>query len=251
MRRGYLRAMRLRNTLRAVPTALCVAFLAVALGLAGDPASVLPVPRTDAGALARQALVLQRVREAKGPAPVVFIGASIIQRWEEAGREPWDRLFVPMGAVNLGSSGDRTENVLWRLQQAPLTPLAPKVIVVQIGTNNLGRGAGAAAETLLGIRTVLAVLREQCPQAKVVLAALFPRGTHLNAARGEGLQVNQALAADPGEDVTFLDIGERFIDAQGDLRTDLMADELHPSPAGYALWAGSLEPIVRARLEGR
>jgi len=141
--------------------------------------------------------------------------------------------------------------VLWRLQQAPLTPLAPKVIVVQIGTNNLGRGAGAAAETLLGIRTVLAVLREQCPQAKVVLAALFPRGTHLNAARGEGLQVNQALAADPGEGVTFLDIGERFIDAQGDLRTDLIADELHPSPAGYALWAGSLEPIVRARLEGR
>ena len=95
------------------------------------------------------------------------------------------------------------------------------------------------------------VLHAQCPQAKVVVAALFPRGTHLNAARGEGLQVNQAIASSPGEGVTFVDVGERFIDGQGDLRKDLMADELHPNPAGYALWATLLEPVVRARLEGR
>ena len=243
--------MRLTNPLRAVPAVLCVAFVALALGLVGEPASVVPVPRSDDGAQARQALVLQRVRDAKGPAPVVFIGASIIQRWEEAGREPWERLFVPMGAVNLGCSGDRTENVLWRLQQAPLTPLAPQVVVVQIGTNNLGRGPDAAADTLAGIRRVLEVLRGQCPQARLVVAALFPRGQHLNAARGEGLQVNQAIAAAPGEGVTFVDLGERFIDAQGDLRKDLMVDDLHPSPAGYALWAQVLEPVVRARLEGR
>jgi lysophospholipase L1-like esterase len=227
------------------PLAVCAALV---LGMAGERTSVVPVPRTDAGALERQSLVLKRVRDAHAPVPVVFLGASIIQRWEEAGRATWDATFVPMGAVNLGSSGDRTENVLWRLQEAPLAPLDPKVVVVQIGTNNLGRGADAAADTLAGIRRVLEVLRAQCPHSRIVLCALFPRGTHMNAARGEGLQVNQALAAEPGQGVEFVDVGSNFIGADGDLRKDRMADELHPSPAGYALWAKDLEPAVRRAL---
>ena len=120
--------------------------------------------------------------------------------------------------------------------------------MLQIGTNNLGHGPSSAADTLAGIRRVVEVVRTQCPRARIVLCALFPRGTHLNEARGEGLQVNQALASSPDERVEFVDVGWKFIGPDGDLRKDLMADELHPSAAGYALWAQDLEPAARRAL---
>ena len=53
-----------------------------------------------------------------------------------------------------------------------------------------------------GVRKVVSALHEQCPQAKVVLMAIFPRGEQLNQMRGDVLQVNQALMADAALGVT-------------------------------------------------
>lgn len=234
-----------------------VAFCSLAmLGLAGEPTSVVPASRTEAGAIERQNLLLQRVRDAKGPGGVVFVGDSITQGWDDPGREAWDAMRtagLSKGGtlLNLGNSGDRTEHVLWRLGQAPLTPLAPEAIVLLIGTNNLGHGTSNAAETLAGIRAVLALLRAQCPEARIVLMATFPRGERLNAMRGDILQINQALASDLGPGVTVIDIGARFVDATGDIRKDLMPDALHLSPAGYRIWADAVTQALRATAGGR
>jgi len=164
----------------------------------------------------------------------VFVGDSITQSWDAPGKEVWDTLLAPLGAMNLGNSGDRTENVLWRLQKASLTPLKPRAIVLLIGTNNVGHGKSNASETLAGIQRVVATLRSQCPDAKIVLMAVFPRGEHINNMRGDLLQVNQALAADPQPGVTLIDIGTRFIQPNGDIRKELMPDALHCLPRAIA-----------------
>lgn len=231
--------------------ALLVPAVAALLGMTGEPTSVVPAPREDAGAIARQDQLVAMVREATGPVPVLFVGDSITQGWNDPGKATWDAMIAPLGAMNLGNSGDRTENVLWRLQQAPLTKLAPRAIVLLIGTNNVGHGKSNAAETLAGIQRVVSVLRAQCPEAKIVLMSVFPRGEHINAMRGDLLQVNQALAADPKPAVTLVDIGTRFIDANGDIRKDLMPDSLHLSPAGYRIWAESVLPLVSAPADKR
>ena len=224
-----------------------IAFCALTMvGLAGEPSSVVPAPRPDKPSIERQDLLLARVRDAKGPVPVVFVGDSITQGWEGPGKEAWDAVIAPMGALNLGNSGDRTENVLWRLQHAPLGALAPKAIVLLIGTNNLGHGTSNATETLLGIRSVISVLHEQCPNARLLVMAVFPRGERMNPMRGDVLQVNQAIAAEPGPGVTIIDIGTRFVDANGDIRKDLMPDALHLSPAGYRIWADAVARAMAA-----
>lgn len=220
------------------------------VGMAGDPSSLVPAPRKEQGAIERQDLLLCRVRESKGPVDVVFVGDSITQGWEGPGKEAWDTVrasmvAAPITMLNLGNSGDRTEHVLWRLQQAPLTPLAPKAIVLLIGTNNLGHGTSNAAETLAGTRAVLKLLHEQCPQARIVAMATFPRGERLNPMRGDILQVNQAIAADHGAEVAVLDIGTRFVQPEGDIRKDLMPDALHLSPAGYRIWADAVAEALR------
>lgn len=208
------------------------------------PSSLRPVPRTE-GAVERQTEVVRRVKDAKGPIPVVFLGDSITQGWEGNGKERWDALFAPMGALNIGVSGDRTEHVLWRLQEAPLTPLDPKAIVLMIGTNNLGHGSSNAEETLLGVERIVETLRTQCPAATVVVCGIFPRGNRFNPMRGDICQINQVLTKLAGERVVVLDFGHRFVDELGVISPELMPDYLHLSPAGYAIWADEILPTLR------
>lgn len=221
----------------------CAAF-AAALPAQDQPHSTVPQPRTDEGGAARQAALLERVRTA-GPSPVVFIGDSITQGWEHDGSALWAARFAPRGALNLGASGDRTEHVLWRLREAPISRLDPKAVVIMIGTNNLGHGRDDAASTLAGVKAVADLVRSQAPKATVILLGIFPRGAAMNPMRGELLQVNQALArtyAPDADQVRVLDIGARFIEPDGSISKSLMPDALHLSSAGYAVWADALAP---------
>jgi lysophospholipase L1-like esterase len=218
---------------------------------AAPPSSVVPVARTDEGILARQTECLRRAKES-APAPVVFVGDSITQGWESAGAAVWKERMAPLGALDLGVSGDRTEHVLWRLKEAPLTRLEPRAIVLLIGTNNLGRGANMAEETLLGVTRVIAMLREQCPKSRILALNIFPRGERFNAMRGEIAQINQALSRlDDGEHVRCLRIGDRFVEADGSIRREIMPDFLHLSEAGYRIWADGLVPELENALKSK
>lgn len=236
----------MRTLLSAVLTLAAFAPSAFAQDAVANPA-VTPVPRTDAGILERQTEVLRRAREAAA-APVVFLGDSITQGWEGAGRAVWERELAPLGALNLGVSGDRTEHLLWRLQEAPLARLEPKVVVVLIGTNNLGHGSSDAEQTLAGVRAVLAAVREQVPAAQVLLLEIFPRGERMNALRGDIAQINQALRARPGEQVRTLALGDRWVNADGTLAQDVLPDLLHLSELGYRQWSEGLLPALREAL---
>jgi hypothetical protein len=98
-----------------------------------QPATTTPISR-ESGAFARQNLVLERANTSH--AQVVLIGDSITEGWEGA-RDQLQSLVGLRSAANLGVGGDRTQHVLWRLQQAPLMSVNPKVIVLMIGTNNI------------------------------------------------------------------------------------------------------------------
>lgn len=219
----------------------------VAAAQADNPATT-PVPRTDEGILPRQTEVLRRAREA-APCDVVFLGDSITQGWEGAGAEVWKRDVAPLGALNLGVSGDRTEHVLWRLQEAPITRLEPRAVVVMIGTNNLGHGSSTAEQTLAGVRAVLAKVREQAPRAQVLLLEIFPRGERINSMRGDIAQINQALRAHPPQGVRTLALGDRWVQADGTISKEVMPDLLHLSALGYEQWAQGMLPTLRELLD--
>lgn len=244
--------------LQWVGASLLAIVLGAVLVAQGTPPPVNPavvgVPRSDAGILERQAEVLRRARES-APTPIVFIGDSITQGWEGEGREAWELAIAPLGALNLGVSGDRTEHVLWRLEQAPITRLEPRAIVLMIGTNNLGHGSSNAEQTLAGVQKVVALLREQAPRAQVLLLEIFPRGERFNALRGDILQINQALrrsaAADASGKLRALAIGDLFVAPDGSIPPEIMPDHLHLSAAGYQRWARALAPELKAALAPR
>jgi len=214
------------------------------------PASIAPVPRSD-WSKERQTEVMRRVTEAKQPVPVVFIGDSITQGWEGEGAEVWQERIAPLGAVNLGVSGDRTQHVLWRLQQAPLTALEPRVVVIMIGTNNSG-GETPPLEIVQGVRAVVSTVLEQCPRTTVLLLDIFPRGEHFNEQRGRLAQINQTLSRTDafgtnGARVKWLPIGADFLELDGTISKAVMPDQLHLSAEGYARWERAIRTEV-ARL---
>jgi beta-glucosidase len=206
---------------------------------AAAESTVAPVPR-DAKWMKRHELINSRA--VSGDVEVLFIGDSITQGWEGAGKAAWEKFYGERKAMNAGIGGDRTQHVLWRLDNGNIKGISPKVAVVMIGTNNAK--VNSPAETAAGIEAIVNKLRAALPQTKVLLLAVFPRGaTPDDALRKKNTAVNETIAKlDDGEHVFFLDIGPKFLTADGTLEKAIMPDLLHLSPRGYEIWAESVEP---------
>lgn len=188
----------------------------------------------------------------RGGFEVAFLGDSITQGWEGAGKEAWERTFAPMRAANFGFSGDRTEHVLWRLANGELVGAKPKAVVIMIGTNNLGHGSSDPAQTSQGVRAVCDAILAASPDTKILLLAILPRGREAD----DRLRLATAAASHSfanradGRSVVFADTGGAFVRQDGTLKTILMPDLLHLSPEGYAVWAKAIETPLRRLLQG-
>ena len=179
---------------------------------------------------------------AKGEADVIFIGDSITQGWEGAGKKVWADNFAPLKAVNLGIGGDQTGHVLWRITEGKeLEPIKPKAAVIMIGTNNMG---GHTADQIAGgVKAIVEELRKQKPEMKILVLGIFPRSAKAeDKIRDKIKQANATIAKlDDGKMVFYKDIGDKFLDKDGTLDKKIMPDLLHLSTAGYEIWAAAIK----------
>jgi beta-glucosidase len=211
--------------------------------------AIIPVPRTDHYATNRQALVLKRAKDAPGDYDIEFIGDSIMQGWEGAGKNVWQEFYGKRKVINFGVSGDRTQHVLWRFENGQLDGIKAKVAVVMIGTNNSNNQDNTEAEILEGVTAIVQQIRERQPETKILLLAIFPRGKTFSPQRGKILEVNEALARlDDGKNIIYLDIGALLIENDGSISKSIMPDALHPNAAGYKIWADAMEPKLKQLL---
>jgi lysophospholipase L1-like esterase len=198
----------------------------------------------------------------KGEARLVFLGDSITHGWEGKGKAVWEKHWAPLKAANFGIGGDRTEHVLWRLEHGNFDGLRPKAIVLMIGTNNTGHQGrpqkeldGAvyqcsAEQTAEGIEAILAQLQQKCPDAKILVLGIFPRGANKEDKFRQQNEATNAIIkgyAD-GQKVFFLDIGAQFLEPDGTLSKTIMPDLLHPNEKGYQIWTDAIKADVAALL---
>ncbi|HIO20454.1 MAG TPA: GDSL family lipase [Phycisphaerales bacterium] len=226
---------------------ICIAFLF----LVPELSTITPQPRDLEWWVARTAQLQKVVDEVGSNANVIFVGDSITQGWEGNGAAIWKEHLAPLHAINLGIGGDRTEHVLWRLENGHLHGLTPEVAVVMIGTNNFGHDTpDTPAEVLEGIVAVVEKLKSSLPDVHVLLLDIFPRGRSFNQMRGSILQVNQALKTAYAKDdrVTFFPIGDLFIEDDGSIHQAIMPDYLHLSEKGYQIWFGAISTELNNHL---
>jgi lysophospholipase L1-like esterase len=188
-----------------------------------------------------------------GRIDLYFIGDSITRRWGATDYPDllanWRRNFFGWNAANFGWGADRTQNILWRLEQGELDGVNPKVIVILAGTNNVGSrpgGVAKVAEITRGLMAIVEVCRRKAPRATVILTAIFPRNDNM-AVLPEIDQINANLArlAD-GRTVRYLSVNDKLADRDGRLFAGMMneRDKLHPTLQGYQMWADGLKPIL-------
>jgi len=194
---------------------------------------------------------------AKGPIQFVAIGDSITDGWrgtpkpedpiQRGGKPVWDKTFGSYNPYNIGIGGDRTQHVLWRIENGELDGLVPnpKLAMLMIGTNNMANPDDEAIAQ--GVIKCVEAIRAKLPATKILLLAIFPRSPKAtDPARARLKHINEIIAKldDGGKTVRFLDIGTKFLDANGDIPIDIMPDALHPNSKGYQIWADAVQPVV-------
>ena len=184
--------------------------------------------------------------EKNGPIQFVLEGDSITDGWRSAeAKTVFDHYFKKYNTFNTGIGGDQTQHLLYRLNEGELDGLHPKAVMLMIGTNNLGTRQ-SVDDTVAGITCVVKTIHEKVPEAKILLLGVFPRGMKADDHyRGEIKEVNDQISKLNGTDnVTYLDIGAKFLDADGTLPKTVMPDSLHPNKKGYMIWAEAIEPTL-------
>lgn len=191
-----------------------------------------------------------------------------------------DGMNIVLEGLPLGIAGDTTPNLLWRLQNGELPPtLDPRIFVVLIGTNDLGRDWCSPENIVAGIIRVVEELLHQRPHSQVLLHGLLPRtfsaAGYLYNSGGDGdnnigsgsshstVGGQQQPSDDPPfvwedleavndelqryaryrEGVTYFSTDVFFKDFSNNRQIDmaLMPDGLHPSVRGYEVWGADLK----------
>lgn len=215
-----------------------------------------PAPQENPLFAAAHEMLLKKRTE--GVIDVYFLGDSITRRWQGTDypehKQNWDQNFHGWNAADFGWGGDTTRNLLWRLDHGELDGVNPKVVVLLVGTNNVGNtppedADARAADVAQGIRAILDRVREKAPTAKVVLVGVTPRNDAVTGGATALMptvdKINERIGkfAD-GESIVFLNINDKLADENGKLRPGVTEDGLHLSVAGYQVWADALEALL-------
>ena len=180
----------------------------------------------------------------KGEVDLVFIGDSITHSWESKGKDVWEKYYGKRKAANFGIDGDQTQHVIWRIDNGNFEGMKPKLIVIMIGTNNAGHNTpGEVAEAM---EVIVKRLQSKVPESKILLLGIFPRGAKADAEKrvlNEKANAAFSKLAD-NKLIHYMDIGKKFLDADGTLSTEIMPDALHPNAKGFEIWAKAIESKV-------
>ena len=187
-------------------------------------------------------------------APLLLIGDDVTQMWEENGKglQPF-RAYLqkePMSAIDIGYTGDRTENVLWRLQNGELDGYEPpKAALIMVGANNtldFTEDEEPPCDTILGIRSIIDTIKERCPETKIFVFSILPCGrTPNDQRRTRNFNVNAALSrlCEP-LGATYYEINSQVMDIDGNFGEDFSYDGIHLNTKGYKVWVKNINKLL-------
>ncbi len=181
--------------------------------------------------------------DAANPPPreaVLFVGSSSIVRWKSLARD-----FPDVPVINRGFGGSELADSVHYLDRLVLKH-EPRVVVLYAGENDLQAGA-TAEEVHARFQAFRQGLHAALPRTKLVFIAIKPSPSRAKI-RDRLDRANALIAASCREDprLAFADVVPPMLDAAGQPRPELfVADRLHLSEAGYAVWRPIVAPLLR------
>lgn len=231
----------------------CLALPASSVPAAPLPATLKPEPhhRDPYDWNARHEAVKKRNRAVKPE--YVMIGDSITHHWggepsgdsKKVGAASWDRLFEPHAATNMGFGFDYVDNAYYRVQNGELDGISPRVVIVLLGTNNLGHRRDTPQACADNIGAFVRLVHRKCPSSKILLLGVLPR-KEKNLAEPVK-QTNRLLAKlRNGKNVFFADPGKALLSADGVFpQNEFMKDAVHPNARGYEVLGKEVAVLLK------
>ena len=242
------------NRITLILLSLATAFPTVSAKQKAHP-SISAQVRLSSWWIARHAEKMEAVEAANDPKKekeieLLMVGDSITHNFDKGGvgEKVWEKHFVPLNALNLGFGGDRTNHVLWRLEHLPQLKTAPKAASLMIGTNNICWGSDHPKQAADGVQAIAKKLHGIYPEMEILVLGVFPRRRNLDHPhRKEIIELNSYLPALLKDipNVTYQDIGPKFLDNKGFLSKEMMPDTTHPSEKGHEIWAQAIVPKLK------
>ena len=164
---------------------------------------------------------------------------------KNTGSGSWEKLFGPHAATNMGFGFDYVDNAYYRVQNGELDGISPRVIIVLLGTNNLGHRKDTPQACADNIRAFVRLVRRKCPSSKILLLGVLPR-KEKNLAEPVK-QTNRLLAGlHNGKDIFFADPGKALLSADGaSPQNEFMKDVVHPNARGYEVLEKELAVLLK------
>ncbi len=189
-----------------------------------------------------------------GDFDVMFLGDSITYLWTVGegdmsgylgGKRLFDKYFGDMKVANFGIAGDTTQGVLGRLQNGEGQGHKPKAVMLMLGTNNTGSSTGE--EIAEGLGAVVYELRKDFPDAKIMLMAIFPRGSGPNDSNRRKCETanNIVKKLHDGKHIFFTDINSKFLKEDGSLIGFRPNENLHPIEEGFDIWGAAVVDTLK------
>jgi cephalosporin-C deacetylase len=211
-------------------------------------------PRTDNNSkLAHEQLLAKRKA---GQIDVYFVGDSITRRWGTSDEQykdflaNWNANFKGWNAADFGWGADKTQHMLWRLQNGELDGVNPKVVVVLAGTNNVGNttpigdAESRATDVARGVAALVHEIRKRAPRATVIVTGITPRDDNPAVMPVIDAANRQIATLADGKSIRYININDRLATPDGRLREGMAQDGLHLTTQAYQLWADALKPIL-------
>ena len=187
--------------------------------------------------------ILKLARERKPN--LVLLGDSITQGWGGGGRSVWQanpdayaKYLEPLNTLSMGLSGDRTQNVLWRINQGALDT-QPANVGLMIGINNIW--SDSAKDIFAGQKMILDAIKKKSPKSRIYVFATFPyRGKSTDGTAEKVVELNKLLGAETKKR------GLKWIDLSDQLDASKMAgDGVHLAKAGYEVWGRAIAENIK------
>jgi lysophospholipase L1-like esterase len=171
---------------------------------------------------------------------VLFIGSSSIRLWTTLGKD-----FPDQPVLNRGFGGSRIAD---STHFAPriVFPYKPRLIVMYAGGNDINDG-NTPEDVLADFQTFVTTVRRQLPGTRIAWISIA--GNPARWAQADRVRKANALVeayTKQAPNLAFIDIFPHMLDAAGQPRPELfVADRLHMSPAGYAIWVRIVGPYLK------
>lgn len=186
---------------------------------------------------------------------LLLLGNSITQGWGgnrkavtyKPGKKAMDEAVGPNQWESAGISGDRTQNLLWRIRYGNYNSCHPKNAVIAIGINNLIGENDTPEDVAAGIIAVANEAKKQLPDTRILLMGLLPSGKEGNSdIRLKCNKIHQILARTKIKGVEYINPTDWFTEKDGTITPGLYGgDYIHLTEKGYVVWATQIANLIK------